>query len=80
MEITNTYMVLNPKPLEVSAIWGDVVEDFSSVRLNLAGTKCIVKWQGPKPGPLPGNTEYDHAGIHAYLIANWADWVDPDAP
>ena len=74
MAITNTYMVLNPKPLEVSAIWGDVVEDFSTVRLNLAGTKCVVKWQGSKPGSLPGGITYTHAEVITYISDNAVDW------
>ena len=74
MAITNTYMILTSVPAVEDACWGDVIQGFTTARKSLAETECIVKWQGTKPASLPANTEYDHAGILAYLVTNTADW------
>jgi hypothetical protein len=72
--MASTYQILSPIPSESDECWSVVPELLSTAAKNLAGTACIIKWQGTKPACLPAGTEYTEAGIKQYVIDNIIDW------
>lgn len=55
-----------------------VIENESTLRYSLDGTKFIVKYDGPQPSSLSGYTEYTHQQILTTLAES--EWTDPNEP
>ena len=58
--------------------FSQVIENETTLRYSLDGTKFIVKYDGEQPSTLSGYTEYTHSEILAILAG--AEWTDPEEP
>ena len=61
------YVIIDSSSFE-SIDWTQVLEgEQSNARLNLDGTRGIVKFEGDTPSFLIGETQYDHSEILSIL-------------
>jgi hypothetical protein len=58
--------------------FSQVIENETTLRYSLDGTKFIVKYDGEQPSTLTGYTEYSHSEILTILAGS--DWTDPNEP
>ena len=58
--------------------FGQVIENETTLRYSLDGTKFIIKYDGVQPLSLSGYTEYTHQEILTVLAGT--EWTDPNEP
>jgi hypothetical protein len=71
----NRYFIID-YPVTNPLVWDIVAETEASVRVNVAGDKCIVKFLlgDNEDHPEIVGTEYTHEGILNYLSVNNSEW------
>lgn len=71
------YVIIDSSSFE-SIDWTQVLEgEQANTRLNLDGTRGVVKFEGETPSFLIGEPQYDHSEI--LTILDGVEWTDPDA-
>ena len=78
--MSKKYVIINAD--EVSSVDFEQVFETSAqtLRYNIdpAGTKTLVKFEGPTPDFLDGKTQYTHLEI--LIILAGPEWTDPNPP